>query len=100
MYVVTPVMRHYVMHITLNCFFDVTKSAFVCYSERYRTFMSLNESERGASVEIKDLIVIGGGINGAGIAVDAAGRGLSVLMLEAQDLACATSSNSSKYFAK
>lgn len=44
--------------------------------------MSLNESERGASVEIKDLIVIGGGINGAGIAADA-GRGLSVLMLEA-----------------
>ena len=47
-------------------------------------------------METKDLIVIGGGINGAGIAVDAAGRGLSVLMLEAQDLACATSSASSK----
>ncbi len=44
----------------------------------------------------KDLIVIGGGINGAGIAADAAGRGLSVLMLEARDLACATSSASSK----
>lgn len=36
-------------------------------------------------METKDLIVIGGGINGAGIAADAAGRGLSVLMLEAQD---------------
>ena len=47
-------------------------------------------------METKDLIVIGGGINGAGIAVDAAGRGLSVLMLEANDLACATSSASSK----
>jgi glycerol-3-phosphate dehydrogenase len=47
-------------------------------------------------VETKDLIVIGGGINGTGIAVDAAGRGLSVLLLEAQDLACATSSASSK----
>jgi len=47
-------------------------------------------------VETKDLIVIGGGINGAGIAADAAGRGLSVLMLEAKDLACATSSASSK----
>ena len=35
------------------------------------------------SMETKDLIVIGGGINGAGIAADAAGRGLSVLMLEA-----------------
>ncbi|HHT5261425.1 glycerol-3-phosphate dehydrogenase [Klebsiella michiganensis] len=47
-------------------------------------------------METKDLIVIGGGINGAGIAADAAGRGLSVLMLEASDLACATSSASSK----
>ncbi|WP_241622491.1 glycerol-3-phosphate dehydrogenase [Rosenbergiella australiborealis] len=47
-------------------------------------------------METKDLIVIGGGINGAGIAVDAAGRGLSVLLLEANDLACATSSASSK----
>ncbi|SES73439.1 glycerol-3-phosphate dehydrogenase [Thorsellia anophelis] len=43
-----------------------------------------------------DLIVIGGGINGAGIAADAAGRGLNVLLLEAKDLACATSSASSK----
>ncbi|WP_140918898.1 glycerol-3-phosphate dehydrogenase [Limnobaculum xujianqingii] len=47
-------------------------------------------------METKDLIVIGGGINGAGIAADAAGRGLSVLLLEAKDLACATSSASSK----
>ncbi|MCB9989599.1 MAG: glycerol-3-phosphate dehydrogenase [Rhodospirillales bacterium] len=43
-----------------------------------------------------DLCVIGGGINGAGIARDAAGRGLSVLLVEARDLACATSSASSK----
>lgn len=43
-----------------------------------------------------DLAVVGGGINGAGIAADAAGRGLRVLLLEAGDLACATSSVSSK----
>ncbi len=43
-----------------------------------------------------DLCVIGGGINGAGIARDAAGRGLSVLLVEAQDLAQATSSASTK----
>jgi glycerol-3-phosphate dehydrogenase len=43
-----------------------------------------------------DLLVIGGGINGAGIARDAAGRGLSVLLVEADDLASATSSASSK----
>jgi glycerol-3-phosphate dehydrogenase len=43
-----------------------------------------------------DLLVIGGGINGAGIARDAAGRGLSVLLAEKSDLASATSSSSSK----
>ncbi len=43
-----------------------------------------------------DLLVIGGGINGAGIARDAAGRGLSVLLVERADLGSATSSASSK----
>ena len=44
----------------------------------------------------RDLLVIGGGINGAGIARDAAGRGLSVVLVEKADLASATSSSSSK----
>ncbi|HEY6894584.1 MAG TPA: glycerol-3-phosphate dehydrogenase, partial [Rhodanobacteraceae bacterium] len=43
-----------------------------------------------------DLLVIGGGINGAGIARDAAGRGLSVLLVEKDDLAAHTSSASTK----
>ncbi|MCF8496086.1 MAG: glycerol-3-phosphate dehydrogenase [Alphaproteobacteria bacterium] len=43
-----------------------------------------------------DLCVIGGGINGAGIARDAVGRGLSVILIESGDLACATSSASTK----
>ena len=43
-----------------------------------------------------DLVVIGGGINGVGIAADAAGRGLSVLLCEKDDLASHTSSASSK----
>ena len=43
-----------------------------------------------------DLVIIGGGINGCGIAVDAASRGLRVLLAEADDLAGATSSASSK----
>ena len=43
-----------------------------------------------------DLIVIGGGINGAGIARDAAGRGLSVVLCEKDDLAEGTSSRSGK----
>ncbi len=43
-----------------------------------------------------DLAVIGGGVNGAGIARDAAGRGGKVLLLEAGDLGCGTSSASTK----
>jgi glycerol-3-phosphate dehydrogenase len=43
-----------------------------------------------------DLAIIGGGINGAGIARDAAGRGLKVVLLEQSDLASGTSSASSK----
>ena len=43
-----------------------------------------------------DLLVVGGGINGAGIARDAAGRGLSVLLCEQHDLAAHTSSCSTK----
>lgn len=43
-----------------------------------------------------DILVIGGGINGAGIARDAAGRGLRVLLVEKDDLAAHTSSASTK----
>jgi glycerol-3-phosphate dehydrogenase len=43
-----------------------------------------------------DLLIIGGGINGAGIARDAAGRGLSVALVEQSDLASSTSSASTK----
>ena len=43
-----------------------------------------------------DLLIIGGGVNGAGIARDAAGRGLSVLLVERDDLAQHTSSASTK----
>lgn len=45
---------------------------------------------------IYDVCIIGGGINGVGIARDAAGRGLKVLLLEKGDLASVTSSKSSK----
>jgi glycerol-3-phosphate dehydrogenase len=43
-----------------------------------------------------DLAIIGGGINGVGIARDAAGRGLKVLLVEQNDLASGTSSASTK----
>ncbi|WP_435141264.1 glycerol-3-phosphate dehydrogenase [Pseudopelagicola sp. nBUS_19] len=50
------------------------------------------------SAKVVDLFVIGGGINGCGIARDAAGRGLSVELVEMNDLASATSSASTKLF--
>lgn len=58
-------------------------------------------SNNSPSIESKnnnvlDLIVVGGGINGAGIAADAAGRGLTVGLYDSQDFASATSSASSK----
>jgi glycerol-3-phosphate dehydrogenase len=45
-----------------------------------------------------DLFIIGGGINGTGIARDAQGRGLNVALAEMNDLASATSSASTKLF--
>ena len=53
-------------------------------------------SLRALSDQCLDLLVIGGGITGAGVARDAAMRGLSVALIEAQDLASGTSSRSSK----
>lgn len=52
--------------------------------------------EKGDGSAVVDLCVIGGGVNGAGIARDAAGRGLSVLLCEKDDLAQGTSSRSGK----
>jgi glycerol-3-phosphate dehydrogenase len=48
------------------------------------------------NLQVYDIAVIGGGINGASIARDAAGRGLSVLLAEQHDLASHTSSASTK----
>ncbi len=53
----------------------------------------MNTSSPGS---VYDVLVIGGGINGVGIARDAAGRGYSVSLFEANDLASGTSSASSK----
>ena len=50
------------------------------------------------AAHLVDLAIIGGGINGCGIARDAAGRGLSVFLCEQGDLAQATSSASTKLF--
>lgn len=53
--------------------------------------------ETGSEIGLEiDLFVVGGGVNGAGIARDAAGRGLSVVLCEKDDLAQGTSSRSGK----
>jgi len=63
---------------------------------------SLNAARRAAELdalasgEPVDLVVVGGGITGAGVALDAASRGLSVALLERRDLAHGTSRWSSK----
>src|SRR5512132_4335164 len=46
--------------------------------------------------EIFDLAILGGGITGAGIALDAVSRGMSVALIEKRDFASGTSSRSSK----
>jgi len=48
------------------------------------------------SGESFDVLVIGGGVNGVGAALDAASRGLKVALIESQDIAAGTSSRSSK----
>ncbi|MDQ2708392.1 MAG: glycerol-3-phosphate dehydrogenase/oxidase [Actinomycetota bacterium] len=56
------------------------------------------QSWRALAGQHVDLVVIGGGVVGAGTALDAATRGLRVAMVEARDLASGTSSRSSKLF--
>lgn len=53
-------------------------------------------SSEAVQPQVVDLFIVGGGINGTGIALDAVGRGLSVILAEQDDLASATSSASSK----
>ena len=66
------------------------------------TGASLNAARRSADLErlaggeTVDVVVVGGGITGAGVALDAASRGLSVALLERRDLAHGTSRWSSK----
>ncbi len=60
--------------------------------------MNTPQSVSNATSADCDLLVVGGGVNGCGIARDAAGRGLSVILAERGDLAQATSSASTKLF--
>ena len=69
---------------------------------KIRNNLSTAREETGVNTgqrpETADLFIIGGGINGCGIARDATGRGLSVVLAEQNDLASATSSASTKLF--
>ena len=61
----------------------------------------LNPAQRDSALESLaseefDVLVIGGGVNGVGVALDAVTRGLKVALVESQDLAAGTSSRSSK----
>ena len=57
---------------------------------------ALQDEEAAGGTLACDVLVVGGGINGAGVARDAAGRGLSVVLCEKDDLAAHTSSASTK----
>jgi glycerol-3-phosphate dehydrogenase len=66
-------------------------------TDRTRLSPERRRADRSALAdEVVDVLVIGGGVTGAGAALDAASRGLSVALLEARDWAAGTSSRSSK----
>jgi glycerol-3-phosphate dehydrogenase len=74
-------------------------SLFFIIKEAYRmrfTNLDRNNIVSKLKNEAFDILVIGGGITGAGIAVDAATRGMNIALLEMQDFAAGTSSRSTK----
>lgn len=62
---------------------------------KFSTF-ERSQNIRSTQKEVYDLAIIGGGITGAGIARDAASRGMKVVLVESKDFAIGTSSRSSK----
>src|SRR6201998_3405925 len=58
--------------------------------------LSREDALQSLAAEAFDVVVIGGGITGAGVALDAASRGFSVALVEKADFASGTSSRSSK----
>lgn len=66
------------------------------YQQRQQALAPL--SRRSSQVVPWDILIIGGGITGAGIAREAARRGLAVLLIEQKDFAWGTSSRSSKWY--
>ena len=67
-----------------------------CTLVSYRQMLSRADAVSALAAEPFDLLVVGGGITGAGVALDAATRGYSVALVERADYAIGTSSRSSK----
>jgi glycerol-3-phosphate dehydrogenase len=80
----------------------IKKVSIIFLNENKRKYVKTLQSKGDVMMQMNepqtcyDIVVIGGGINGVGIANDAVGRGLSVLLCEKDDLASHTSSASSK----
>jgi glycerol-3-phosphate dehydrogenase len=70
----------------------------MCYKVRQDAKRRGLAVDAAGTDDISDIFVIGGGVNGCGIARDAAGRGLKVVLAEMGDLASGTSSASTKLF--
>ncbi len=71
-------------------------AADLSWKRRDQDMRDIRDAAESAGGPIVDLVVVGGGITGAGVALDAASRGLSVVLLERDDLAFGTSRWSSK----
>jgi glycerol-3-phosphate dehydrogenase len=80
---------------------DTTRLAAQAESTNYLAAAALGPQRRTAALdrlaaEVFDVLVVGGGVTGCGVALDAASRGLSVALVERRDFAAGTSSRSSK----
>lgn len=70
--------------------------SFPKIKSRLEQIQDLKRSSSGDDAEVYDLLVIGGGATGSGIALDAATRGLKVAVVERDDFSAGTSSKSTK----
>jgi len=88
--------HHSPMPLAVQSVFQLKKRfALASIANRHKLPLDMPQGMKSMS-DIADIFIVGGGINGAGIARDASGRGLKVILAEKDDLASHTSSASSK----
>ena len=78
---------------------DLKRSAGAVFQEakeKVKNTLGIEQESAGADDNVYDLLIIGGGATGSGIALDAASRGLKVACVERDDFASGTSSKSTK----